>query len=320
MTLRRFLLIGLILALAVPASAQLVIQRDSPGITGDGTVNASQIKFPDGTSVAPSITFATETTLGFYRLSSGVIGFTGNFLTTGSGSLLAGSAGAQGFVSRTLVSSPADGQINFTNNGVTAGIGLDVSTDGTMKCRTRAQSGDCIAQFAEARPTNAQITQGAATGLTIVNAGNTRRIVYIATVDRTAFICAAVTCDVTIGTLPAKTILQSVYGDLTTTFACSATCTTATLSAVLGRGAGGAEFLASFDADASATQFGDADAELGTQMTRAAAIQGGTLSSWASTATVVMRLTSATGNIGTGAATNLSQGSVTFYLVTERLN
>lgn len=58
---------------------------------------------------------------------------------------------------------------------------------------------------------------------------------------------------------------------------------------------------------------------LGTNMTRAAAVQGGLTPVFASGNNVVLRLTSGTGNIGNGSATNLSQGSITFYLVTERL-
>lgn len=166
----------------------------------------------------------------------------------------------------------------------------------------------------------ARITAGSATGLTVDSVGVLQRQVYKVTIDRTAFVSAATTSDVTIGTLPAKTAVVSVYAQVTQTFACTATCTSSTLSMMLGKGAGGAEYLASgLDIDAATTVFGDADAEMGTLMTRAAAIQGGTMNSFSATQAVVMRLTSGTGNIGNGSATNLSQGSVTFYVVTERM-
>jgi hypothetical protein len=161
------------------------------------------------------------------------------------------------------------------------------------------------------------ITQGAATGLTISDTGSVRTQVYKVTVATTAFICNAVTCDLTIGTLPANTWVTGVTAQLTTTFACSAVCTTSTLSFVLGKGAGGAEYLASWDADATTGYFGDADAELGTLMVRAAAIQGGTFTS--GTQAVVLRLTSGTGNVGNGAATNLSQGALTIWITTTVL-
>lgn len=166
-------------------------------------------------------------------------------------------------------------------------------------------------------PTRPAITAGSGTGVTVDNVGEIREVVYKVTVAETAFVCAALTCDVTLATLPAKTLVTGALADLTETFACSAVCTTATLSMVLGRGSGGAQFLASFDADAATAQLGDADAELGTTLVRAAAVQAGSPESWSSTQAVVVRLTSGTGNIGDGAANNLSQGAVTFYLTTR---
>lgn len=161
------------------------------------------------------------------------------------------------------------------------------------------------------------VTVGSGTGVTLVDSGSVRELVYKVTIDRTAFITAGLTSDITIATLPANSWLVNVTANLSTTFACSVTCTTGALSAVLGKGAGGAEYLASLDADAATSIFGDADAELGTLMVRAAAIQGGTFTT--SSQAVVVRLISGTGNIGTGAATNLSQGSITFWLTTRVL-
>jgi hypothetical protein len=132
------------------------------------------------------------------------------------------------------------------------------------------------------------------------------------TVGRLQFVANATTADFTVATLPVNTRVREVDASLTTTFACTGTCTTSTLSMVLGKGAGGAEYLASFDADAAIAWFGDADAEMGSLMTRAAASQSGTFS--AAAQAVVLRLTSGTGNIGNGSATNLSQGSVTIYV------
>ena len=164
------------------------------------------------------------------------------------------------------------------------------------------------------------ITVGSGTGLTLVNAGEVRSLVYKFTVASTAFVCAAVTCDVTVGTLPAKTFVSHAIADLTTTFACTATCTTATLSAVLGKTAGGTQYLLSFDADAATAQFGDAAAELGASLNPSTVPTiNGDVASWSGTTAVVMRLTSAVGNIGDGASTNLSQGTVTYYLTTTKM-
>jgi hypothetical protein len=172
---------------------------------------------------------------------------------------------------------------------------------------------------AGAQLTAAVITAGSGTGVTVNNAGSVQQHLYKVTIDRTAFVCAATTCDVTIATLPAKTFVVHALADLTTTFACTATCTTGTLSFVLGKTAGGAEYLVSFDADAAAVVRGDAAAELGASLTEATIPTAiGDLASWTATTAVVLRLTSGTGNIGNGAATNLSQGSVTLYLTTVR--
>lgn len=170
----------------------------------------------------------------------------------------------------------------------------------------------------------AQITAGSGTGVTVHNNGSLGDGKYKVTVDYTNCIAAAVNCDLTIATLPAKTFVQRVLGDLTVPYVCAGTCTTATLTGTLGRTAGASEFLASFDADAAAALFGDADAELGTEMNAAARVANGALipgvlGSWTATTTVVYRLHSATGNLGTGTASNLNAGSVTFYLETSRM-
>jgi hypothetical protein len=167
------------------------------------------------------------------------------------------------------------------------------------------------------RPSDPAITAGAATGLTVIDTGDLRgRLVYQATVAAAAFVCADVTCDVTVATLPAGMKLLGLYADLTETFACTATCTSSTLSLTVGSSAGGTDLLVSFDADAATATVGDADADLGTGLNRANAIQGGFLGSWSSTTPISLRLTSGTGNIGNGTATNLSQGSLTLYVET----
>ena len=125
------------------------------------------------------------------------------------------------------------------------------------------------------------------------------------------------THDETLITLPAKTYITHVIADLTTAYVCEDTCTTATLSATVGSAAGGTQFLLSFDADAAAAQFGDAAAELGASVNPATVpTMIGVLGSWASTSIVSYRLTSAVGALATAGATNLSAGSVTFYITT----
>ena len=161
------------------------------------------------------------------------------------------------------------------------------------------------------------ITAGAA--VTVNDSGSARRLTYKATLTATScgapFQAAALTADCTIATLPAKTKLIGVYADVTAGFTCSGTCTgTKTIGA--GKTAGGVEIFAAGLNVAATGQLGLSDADLGTGMTRAAAIQGGYLNSWSATTPVIVRFTSGTGNWGDGAVTYVNAGSVTFYLDT----
>jgi hypothetical protein len=165
----------------------------------------------------------------------------------------------------------------------------------------------------------ASITGTAAIGTSVLYLGTIRTQVYKVTVAKEAFIANDVTQDITLGTLPAKTFLTAVIADVSVPLVCGSVCTTATLSAVVGKTAGTNEYLVSFDLDAAAAVFGDADAEYGASLARATVqTRIGDLGSWAATQAVILRATSGTGNWGNGSATNLSAGSITFYLVTTR--
>jgi len=133
----------------------------------------------------------------------------------------------------------------------------------------------------------------------------------------TAFVSNAVTSDITIATTQTLTWITNVTARLTTQFACTAVCTSSTLSLQLGTTAGGTELLASLDADAAVATFGDADAEMGTLNARAAAVQGGTYLAGATA--INLRLTSGTGNIGNGTVSNLSGGVIVIYITTIHL-
>ncbi len=161
-----------------------------------------------------------------------------------------------------------------------------------------------------------KITEGSGTGVTTNVDAEVRRVTYKITVLQSQWIAAATTADFTIATLPAKTRIFEIIADVTEQFACTAVCTSTTLDMTVGKTAGAAEYLDSFDVDAATAQFGIVDAE------RGSALQGiinGEIASWGSTQDVIARLTSGTGNIGDGASTNLSGGDITFYITTEVL-
>lgn len=167
-----------------------------------------------------------------------------------------------------------------------------------------------------ARSASAQITPTTQTGAVQVDLGSNRFTTYVVTFPFALFTAAAVTQDITIATVPKKFKVMFLIADVTQAFVCAATCTTATLSMTAGKTAGGAEYLATFDIDAAAATFGLTSAQGGTVFVTGAAVpvQGGDIPSWTAGTTVQARLTSGTGNIGTGTATNFNAGSVTFYL------
>lgn len=161
------------------------------------------------------------------------------------------------------------------------------------------------------------LVPGSAVGVVAQNGGELRRQIYKVNVGKTAFVTNGTTSDVTLATLAAKTTVYRLIADVTEAFACTATCTSSTLSMTCGKTAGGNAYLLSFDVDAAIATFGDAAAEEGASLTEATtplASGFGDIPSMSATTTLQCRLTSGTGAIGNGTATNLSAGAITFYL------
>jgi hypothetical protein len=153
-----------------------------------------------------------------------------------------------------------------------------------------------------------QITKATGTGITVNQAGDVRHLVYKTTVTFAGLSAAAHTADLTIATLPAKSKITAFYADVTTGFTGGGE-TADTISA--GIAAGGTTILAAGSAFTTHT-WGLADADMGTSMTRAAAIQGGYIPNWTGTQIISVRLSTTTNNTST-----LNAGSVTFYIVTD---
>lgn len=251
--------------------------------------------------------------------------------SSGNVNFFTGAGGLMFFSGRSTMSSPADGNLLFQANagGTFSLLQLGCTTSAcpavkrssaSVVFRLADDSADAAVQASVVTASQRVITQGAGTGITVNDQGELATQVYKVTIDKSAFVCAAVTCDVTIATLPAKTFVQHALADLTVAFTCSATCTTSTLSFTLGKTAGGNQYLLTVDADAATGQFGTTAAQLGASLAPATTpTEVGDLASWTTTTAIVVRLTSGTGNIGTGAATNLGAGSVTFYLTTTRM-
>lgn len=161
------------------------------------------------------------------------------------------------------------------------------------------------------RVTSGNITQSVSTGTLTLDSGSVLTQTYKVSVTR-GFTGAATTADVVIATLPAKTRLISIIADTITTWsgggvtACTQT---------IGTTAGGAQLIASYDCFTAAVTKGLADADMGTSMTRAAAVQGGTIPSWTATTPIYLRITTTTANTNA-----LTQGETVVYLITERFS
>jgi hypothetical protein len=130
---------------------------------------------------------------------------------------------------------------------------------------------------------------------------------YAVTKGFADFQTAALTRDVTLFAPVAKVALQRVFVDVTAAF----TGPTGPLTMTVGSTSGGAEIVASFDCQSAPVTKGLADADLGTGLVRAAAVQGIYLPSggWTAGWTISSRITSASGDLS-----GLTTGSVTYYL------
>lgn len=155
-----------------------------------------------------------------------------------------------------------------------------------------------------------RITAGSGTGVTLAKYGSVNRQIYQVTVTYAALAAAALTADKVIATLPAKTKLVGIYADTTIAYT-GGTVTAATLQ--VGKTTGGIEYIVAHDVLTAAVTKGLADADLGTSINRASAVQGGDLPSWTATTNVSVRLTTVAGNTNA-----LTAGSTTYYLETER--
>lgn len=156
----------------------------------------------------------------------------------------------------------------------------------------------------------ARIIDGTGTGLTVNESGRFERAVHKVTVTFAALSCAALTCDKTIATIPAKTRLVGIIADTTQVYAGG---TVSAASIIVGKTVGGNEYLLTHSVFGATIVRGLVDGDLGASLARATAVQTGDLPSWTTTTNVSVRLTTVTANTNA-----LTQGSTTYYLITEK--
>jgi len=159
--------------------------------------------------------------------------------------------------------------------------------------------------------TNRAITVGSGTGITVNTTANVNAIVYKVTTTYGAYTDSDTTKGIVICTLPAKTKIVGVYADTTAAYTGGAVSATTLRVGITAEDA--AEVIADHDVKTAVVTKGLADADMGTSMTRAAAIQGGYLPSWSSTTAIYATINTTTANTSA-----LTAGSTTFYIETER--
>lgn len=144
--------------------------------------------------------------------SDGVLSATSATVTSvlASSQLNVGSGGAfRSNSNGTNITMPANGQLNFNNNGASAGAGFDVTTDALIQVRTRAQTG-----FASVAALNFQNT----------NSTNGQTITALQTLTELTTIAAAASTDTTIQ-MPAGAVVLAVTVRVTTVIPTAATFT-----------------------------------------------------------------------------------------------
>lgn len=321
-------------------SVSIVEFTDATGdVTVYGDTTSDRFLARRGTTAYPGISFSSNTGTGFYvanaatgqlaiSVAGGLVGYldaNGLRVPALRMNLTAGDAILTYDASQTFAfrNSTAQQVVRFYNTytdssnyerltltGV-AGASVNITAE------TAGTGGDNLdivltpAGTGRVKDVSSQITAGSGTGLTVVDAGHIGKSVYVVTVTYAGFSAAALTADHTIATLPAKTRLMAVYADTTTPFSGG---TVSAASLTVGKSAGGVEYIATHDVKTAAVTKGLADADMGTELTAAARIQGSAVVNWTGTTTVSARLTTVTANTD-----QLTAGSVTFYLVTCRL-
>ena len=144
--------------------------------------------------------------------------------------------------------------------------------------------------------------------------GEPKRGSHKITIPKEAWITAGLTQTLNIGNMLKGTRVVSVISDTTVAFAGLA----GTIVLEIGDQDDSDGHILSHDVKTAVVVKGLADADLGTLLVRANAVQGGFIGSWTATKTLKVTLTSSSGNLGDGATTSLSAGNIEIYIVTER--
>lgn len=189
--------------------------------------------------------------------------------------------------------------------------GTGSTTDVTLANRNNVRVLGIAGNSQSLRHFGAEITAASTDNPAVVYQSDLRTTTYAVSFNAAQITKpAATTSDIVIATLPAKTRLTKIVVDSTTAW------TGTSITAVtwqVGKTTGGSEYIVAFNALAAPVTKGLADADLGTSINRANAVQGGDLPSWTATTPISARITSTGANLSA-----LTTGNITFYLTCER--
>jgi hypothetical protein len=147
---------------------------------------------------------------------------------------------------------------------------------------------------------------------TIANGGLMRQV-YAVKIPKESWRTAGTTQQVRIGSTPVRARIVGCFCDTTVAFAGLA----GTIQLSVGSAAGTpADMIAAHDVKSGVVTKGLADADLGSLLARATAVQGGG-GNWSAGNDIYAQLISGTGNLGNGTVTNLTNGEVKIYVVME---
>lgn len=256
---------------------------------------------------------------------SGDITTTGNF--SAGGNVFAAGSSSLGWVgARGRINSPSDGVITLFNvagsdftrlqfGGTTNAFpAFGRSSTGLSLILADGSQGGFLQAF-QLIAIIAQITPAVGTGISASNNTTLARGVSKLIILKEAFITANPVSEVTIATLPSKTRVVGVVLDTTAAFTLGVN----TLTLMCGYNATPNDYIVAHDVKTAVVTKGNADADLGTKLARATAVQGGDMPNWGGTTTLKLRLTSGAGNIGDGVNTLLTTGATVVYIVTEKM-
>lgn len=227
--------------------------------------------------------------------------FTGAFQFVNSGTML-------GNLSGMATVATATGAGGFTANTTTGNDGFAIATEGA---RMRTGPDTYFRENGTRQESSQGVdgTAGSGTGYTTNQTSALGHQIHKITILRTALTAAATTEDETIWTMPAKTRLLRIVGDVTQAFD-DAGGPISAMTVMCGT-SGGSNVYTPATSVFTVTTVGDVAAEIGANLLSATVAD---IPSMSATQAIVCRFTSTGGNLST-----LTTGSITFYIVHEVL-